>query len=89
MILSTFDINSQSIILSIDESYAFLANGDDGISILDISDLENPLVVKTFDTDGLVYGVSVSSDRSEVSVVGGDGVVRVMALELFEEKLDF
>jgi len=47
--------------------YAYVANAQDGLKIVDISVPTNPTLVSTLDTDGYVHSVAVQGDYAYVS----------------------
>ena len=54
--------------VEIDGDFAFIANGDDGgVSVIDISDPENPDSVSFIDIPGFIMDVCVSNDYAYVA----------------------
>lgn len=69
---SIIDENLKSVTLSLDESTAFLAYDDIGVYILDISDINNPMVLSSYDTSGNAYKVAIVPNSDYVLVADGN-----------------
>ena len=52
--------------IAISQGYAYLANWDGGLHVLDISDVHDPAEIGHLDTPGSAYGVAVSGDHAYV-----------------------
>ncbi len=52
-----------------DEKKAYITVGNKGLVIVDISDQANPTKVGSYDTDGVTWGVALSSDGTKAYVV--------------------
>ncbi len=48
-------------------NHAFLADGEEGLQVVDISDPANPAIIGTVDTPGLAYGVTVAGNVAYVA----------------------
>jgi hypothetical protein len=57
----------------VDGDFAYLANGDEGIKILDISDINNPSKAGFFDDGGTAYEIAVQGNYAYVAD-GADGL---------------
>ena len=73
--LGIFDTDyAYDVKLSSDGQYAFVADDDDGLQIINVSDVTDPTHVKTFDTSGDAYDVAaLSSDDQYAFVADGNG----------------
>ena len=49
--------------------YAYVADGEAGLHVVDISDSSNPIIVGTVDTPGYAYGIAVSGSYAYVTEV--------------------
>jgi len=65
-----YDTNgsAQSVVISKDETKAYVADGSSGLQIIDITNPVSPLLLGTFHTGGYVSGVSLSSDDKKVYI---------------------
>jgi len=53
--------------VAVKDDFVFIADHDEGLHAIDISDPTSPRIVDTYDTDGLAYGVAVSDDYAYVA----------------------
>jgi len=60
--------NAYSISLSADGSKAYVAAGQSGLQIIDVSNPSNPVIMGSVDTPGSALGVSLSADGSKAYV---------------------
>ena len=63
---------AKDVVLNHDKSYAFVANNDNGLLIVDISDPTDPKKESEEDTDGHSYGVVLSPDEKYAFVADGE-----------------
>ena len=61
--------DAHEVILSSDESLAFIADDGSGLTVIDVTDTANPTLVGSFVNGSRFYGVVVSSDDTEAYVV--------------------
>ena len=66
------DVIAKDVVLNHDKSYAFVANDEDGLLIVDISDPTDPEKESEEDTDGHSYGVVLSNDEKYAFVADGE-----------------
>lgn len=69
--------NAQSV--DVNEMYAFVANANQGLQVIDISDSGVPVEVADYDSPGAAKGVTVSGDF--VFLSDGSSGVRILSLE--------
>ena len=60
-LISSVDTPGTAIDLAIENDIVYLADGDDGVQVIDISG-ETPVIVSTINTNGHAYGVAVSDN---------------------------
>ena len=70
---SMFGYGSYGIALSQDKTKAFLANWDNGLVIVDITDPTNPTKIGNYDKAIHARGVSLSNDGTKAFIAGGVG----------------
>lgn len=68
---------SEVYAIAIADDYAFIANGDEGITIADISNPASPIILGNFDTDGFARDIAVSGNYAYVADVSGLVIVDV------------
>jgi len=81
--LGSYDTSghSEHVTLSSDESKAFLADGSAGISIFDISDIENPTLLGSYDTNiSYAQHITLSSDETRAYI--SDQITGVVVLDI-------
>jgi len=61
-----FDGNSSGQDIFVRANYLYLANGERGLDIVDISDIHSPLKVTSVETDGFVVGVYVFEEYAYI-----------------------
>ena len=59
--------------LSSDDQYAFVADFNDGLDIINVSDVTDPWLDANLDTSGQAYSVTLSSDGQYAFVADGNG----------------
>lgn len=69
--------NSQAV--DVNENYAFVANSDRGLQVIDISEPGEPVEAAGYDSPGAAHGVTVSGDF--VYLADGASGLRVLTLE--------
>ena len=71
--IRNYDIDgpAQGLKLSPDESFAFIANGSNGIQVINVTDLSNPTLAGSFVTEGWACDVTVSADQQTIYVADG------------------
>lgn len=60
----------------VDENYIYLAAGEAGIAIVDVSDASSPVTTTMFDTSGVVNGIAIYDDR--VFIANGPAGLQVI-----------
>lgn len=68
-IIGSVDIPGSKKGMAIQGSYIYMANSENGLQVIDISDLENPRIISTLGITGQAADVAVSGD---IAVVVGD-----------------
>ncbi|MCK4358197.1 MAG: hypothetical protein KAW92_05540 [Candidatus Cloacimonetes bacterium] len=90
-IIGIGDTPGQALALKIVGNYAYIADREAGLQVIDISDIENPELIYSFDTSGLAQSVDVEEDYLVVGS-GGGGVylfdVSDKATPKFLDRLD-
>jgi len=70
--------NAQDIVLSSDGSKAYIADYDNGLRIVDISNPSSPSLLALLDTAGYAYDITLSSDGTKAFIAdGSNGLVIV------------
>jgi len=72
--IGDYDTDGYARGVTISGNYAYVADGDDGLVILNIEDPANPTLVGSYDTDGYVYSVTISGNYAYVAD-SGNGLV--------------
>lgn len=60
--VGTCDTPGEANSIFIDGDYVYIADGNNGLQIIDIKDKENPKIIGNFDTDGFLNDVFVKDD---------------------------
>ena len=63
--------NSSDVVLSSDGYRAYIADGTNGLVIVDINDSSNPTKIGSYNTDGNSHGVTLSSDGTKAYIADG------------------
>jgi hypothetical protein len=71
-----FDTSGDARNVAVISNYAYVADGDNGLVILDISNPKTPVLVSSYDTAGIAYDVAVSNGYAYVAD-GANGLVIV------------
>jgi len=69
--------DAKDIVLSSDETKAYIADGDAGLHIIDITNPDNP-IVGSVDTDGSAEGVILSQDETKAYVADGAAGLKII-----------
>ena len=70
-IIGEVDTSGEALDVKIVDNYAFVADRHEGFSIIDISDVQNPVIVSTGDTSGYAQSIDVYDDYLVVGSGGG------------------
>lgn len=70
-IIGIADTPGQALAVKVVGDYAYIADREAGLQVIDISDVENPELVYSFDTSGLAQSVDVEEDYLVVGSGGG------------------
>jgi hypothetical protein len=62
MLAGTYDSPGRASDVCVDGNYAFLADGEAGVEMLDISDLSHPQLINNYDTPGAASRICVDGD---------------------------
>ena len=66
--INKIDIEGENAVdLIVDRDFAYVANGNRGLLIINISDPSNPSEIGFFDTDNMAVGISVNGDYAYVA----------------------
>ena len=68
------------VAVSKDENISYLAEGEKGLTILDITDITNPVKIGGYDTDGMLYSITLSKDKSKIFLT--DSVEGLVMLDI-------
>ena len=66
-ILETFDTDGLTRKTVIVGDYAYVADGNSGLQIIDISSPESPSIIGTLDTSGSAYGITINGNYAYVA----------------------
>ncbi|WP_298933580.1 hypothetical protein [uncultured Ramlibacter sp.] len=66
----TYNTSGQALGVTVSGSYAYVADGFNGLTIIDISNPASPTLVGTYDTSGYALGVAVSGSYAYVADEG-------------------
>lgn len=69
--ISVADTPGRALAVKVVGDYAYIADREAGLQVIDISDVENPELVYSFDTSGLAQSVDVEEDYLVVGSGGG------------------
>ena len=64
--------------LSSSHSEIYLASGNTGLSVIDITNLSSPELISAFDTDGLTRAIALSSDGNAVFLADGTRGLKIV-----------
>jgi hypothetical protein len=64
---ATCDTTGNAYGVAVSGTYAYVADGNSGLQIIDISNPLNPTLTATYDTAGMAYGVAVSGNYAYVA----------------------
>ncbi len=67
--------------VQVSNNYAYIADGDHGIQIIDLSDKTNPYIMGNFDTPGSAYGVFIKGNYAYVA----DGVSGIAIIDVSDK----
>lgn len=70
-IISETDTQGEALAVKVVDNYAYIAAKEEGLQVIDISDIENPELVYSFDTSGWAQSVDVEEDYLVVGSGGG------------------
>ncbi|MFT7824631.1 MAG: hypothetical protein ABXS92_07705, partial [Sulfurimonas sp.] len=72
---------ARDIVLSKDETAAYVADSEAGMQIIDITDPVSPQTIATVDTNDSVVSIALSSDERYAYVADGYGGIKIIDLE--------
>ncbi len=84
--IGSYDTNGWTYDVCVMGDYAYLADGGDGLRILDIANPASPVEVGAVDTDGWSYGITVHENL--VYLADGKNGVRIFYIENPERPLE-
>ncbi|MDP8238541.1 MAG: choice-of-anchor D domain-containing protein [Candidatus Hatepunaea meridiana] len=71
--------------VAVDSVYVFIAGGENGLMIVDVSDFDNPQIASEFDTPGYAYSVALNEDYAYIA----DGESGLRVIDLYDlERLE-
>ena len=68
------DGNASQVVLSLNDSYIYIADGDAGLKIIDVSDSSNPSLAGSYVTEGQLYMTALSSDENKLFLATSAGL---------------
>ena len=66
-LVGSYDTPGQAVGVQVVGNYAYVADGDSGLQIIDISNPQNPILKGNYDTPGLSYGLKVVGNYAYVA----------------------
>jgi hypothetical protein len=86
VLLNTYNSPDDTREIVVRDNYAYLANGDAGLTIIDVSNPCEPSAVAVCDTPGSAYGIALSGDYAIVSdaISGNSYFGRVNLIDIYD-----
>ena len=71
IVQSSYNTIGEAIKVRVDGNLVYIADKQEGLSVIDFSDLENPILLYQYDTSGYAQSIDFDSDRLVVGSGGG------------------